>query len=88
MQNKLINLSEIINDDKKDHGHRKSYDGDFLLLKTPHSATFTMALSIPTNSHGCVKHQELDGCSVNYIDLSSPSFLPLLCVVPGYSIYS
>ena len=39
MQSKLINLSEIINNDvsceNKDHRHRKPYDGIFLAVVNP-----------------------------------------------------
>ena len=39
MQSKLINLSEIINNDvsceKKDHRHRKPYDGNFFAVVNP-----------------------------------------------------
>ena len=57
MQSKLINLSEIINNDvsseNKDRRLRKPYDGNFFAVINPHSTAFTTALSIAAiDSHG------------------------------------
>ena len=58
MQSKLINLSEIINNDisceNKDHKHRKPYGHNFFAVH-PHRMAFMMALlTAATDSQGCL----------------------------------
>ena len=57
MQSKLINLSEIINDnvscENNDHRHRKPYRGNFFAIINPSWTEFMMALpTAASDSHG------------------------------------